>query len=517
MTRRRTVRPRPLAGTTVDEWADVLVVGYGCAGATAAWEAATAGASVLVLERASGPGGTSALSGGEVYLGGGTDLQKASGVEDDAASMAAFLRLALGPAVDEEKLQAYCAGSPEHYRWLADRGVPFTPGVYDEPSWMPPTRDGLMWLGEKTWPFTEVATPAPRGHRPSTGHFGGWLLMDKLTAAAAEAGAEIRSDCLAERLLVDDTGRVCGVVTRQFGEERVFGARRAVILTTGGFIDDDEMLAQHVPQLLGKDKISCGGEDGSGIRMAQAVGADIRHMGTGQVGISAVPAFMARGIVVSQQGMRFINEDTYPGRIGQAALFQHDLRCWVILDEKGYEQVPLDDRWGVQPQHVAETVAELEELTGIAPGALAATLVTYNEHAAHGEDPVFHKDIRWLRPLEPPFAAFDPRRTFRMPGDPPVGGGASVFTLGGLATDVDGHVLDLDGTPIPGLLAAGRATSGLAAFGYISGTSIGDGTFFGRRAGQTAAEVPVVGTSPAPDLLALSTSSRETSSGGGTP
>jgi 3-oxo-5alpha-steroid 4-dehydrogenase len=72
-----------------------------------------------------------------------------------------------------------------------------------------------------------------------------------------------------------------------------------------------------------------------------------------------------------------------------------------------------------------------------------------------------------------------------------VGSGAAVFTLGGLATDVDGRVLDHDGAPIPGLLAAGRATSGLAAWGYISGTSLGDGTFFGRRAGSTAArQVP---------------------------
>ena len=68
-----------------------------------------------------------------------------------------------------------------------------------------------------------------------------------------------------------------------------------------------------------------------------------------------------------------------------------------------------------------------------------------------------------------------------------MGSGAAVFTLGGLATDVDGHVLDLDGRPIPGLLAAGRASSGLAAWGYISGTSLGDSTFFGRRAGRTAA------------------------------
>jgi 3-oxo-5alpha-steroid 4-dehydrogenase len=499
--RARTVAPlaRGAVEAVADE-ADVVVVGCGAAGACAALEAASAGAEVLVLERASGPGGTSALSGGELYLGGGTALQRASGVEDTPEAMAAFLRLALGPGVDEDKLQAYVDGSVEHYDWLVARGVPFEPGVYDEPSWMPPTDDGLMWLGERTWPFTEVATPAPRGHRPATGHFGGWLLMDKLAAAVAEAGARTVVDTTAQRLVVDG-GRVVGVVGRQYGEDHVYLARRGVVLTTGGFVDDDRMLAEHAPQLLGMDKISCGNEDGAGIRMAQALGAAVLHMGAGQVGFHAVPALMARGVVVNRCGQRFINEDTYPGRIGQAALFRQDMHCWVVVDEQGFEEVPEGDRWGVRPHHVAGTLAELEELTGMPPGSLQATIGEYNAHAQRGEDPYFSKDPRWLRPLRPPFAAIDPKRSFRGPDDAPVGSGAAVFTLGGLATDVEGRVLDVDGAPIPGLLAAGRATSGLAAWGYISGTSLGDGTFFGRRAGRSAAGSPSEWDGAAPNAV----------------
>ncbi|MFP5220363.1 MAG: FAD-dependent oxidoreductase, partial [Actinomycetes bacterium] len=165
MARARSVAPLQRADVVdVADEADVVVVGFGAAGACAAYEAVQAGADVLVLERASGPGGTSALSGGELYLGGGTTLQRESGVDDDPEAMAAFLRAALGPGVDEEKLQAYVADSVEHYDWLAARGVPFSPGLYDEPSWMPPTDDGLMWLGERSWPFLSVAKPAPRGH-----------------------------------------------------------------------------------------------------------------------------------------------------------------------------------------------------------------------------------------------------------------------------------------------------------------------------------------------------------------
>ena len=489
MERKRSVRPVDAADLgPADLECDVLVVGFGCAGAAAAYEAATAGADVLVIERASGAGGSSALSGGEVYLGGGTALQQECGVTDSPEQMRAFLLEALGPDCDEAKVDAYCQGSVEHYDWLVARGVPFTPGIWDSPTWVPPTEDGLMWLGEAAHPFPTVATPAPRGHRPTAKDFGGWLLMDKLAAAATAAGARTETDTLAERLVVEG-GRVAGVVARQYGEERVVRARRGVVLTTGGFVDDDAMLAQHAPQLVGLDKVSCGGEDGSGIRMAQAVGAAVRHMSAGQAAITMVPAMAARGMVVNGAGQRFINEDCYPGRIGQAALFRQGLDCWVVLDEKAYEAVPERERWGVLPHFVAETVTELAQELGLPAGALEATVALYNQHAASGEDPLFHKRPEFVRPLEPPYAAIDPKRCFRTADQGP-GGGAAVFTLGGLHTTVDGAVLDLDGRPIPGLYAAGRATSGLASWGYVSGTSLGDGTFFGRKAGRSAAASP---------------------------
>ena len=482
------MRPVSVADVTADETCDVLVVGFGCAGASAAYEAATAGADVLVLERASGHGGSSALSGGEVYLGGGTALQQACGVEDTPEQMKAFLLAALGPDCDEAKVDAYCTGAAAHYDWLVARGVPFTPSIWDAPTWVPPTEDGLMWLGEAAHPFPTVATPAPRGHRPTAKDFGGWLLMDKLAAAATGAGARTQADTLAERLVVDGD-RVVGVVARRYGEQVVVRARRGVVLTTGGFVDDDEMLAQHAPQLFGLDKVSCGGEDGSGIRMAQAVGAAVRHMSAGQAAITMIPGMAAHGMVVNGAGQRFINEDCYPGRIGQAALFRQGMDCWVVMDEQAYEAVPPNERWGVLPHHVGETVTELAQELGLPPGALEATVALYNEHAARGEDPLFGKRAQFLRPLEPPYAAVDPKRCFRSAEQGP-GSGAAVFTLGGLHTTVDGAVLDLDGRPIPGLFAAGRATSGLASWGYVSGTSLGDGTFFGRRAGTSAAGSP---------------------------
>ncbi|MGY0499077.1 FAD-dependent oxidoreductase [Nocardia sp. FBN12] len=472
----------------VDYETDVLIIGYGCAGAAAALESAAAGAEVIVLEKLGGGGGSSALSGGEMYLGGGTEIQQACGFEDTAQDMEAFLLAALGPDADKEKVGLYSRGSARHYQWLVDHGVPFKPSLWDSPTWVPPTDDGLMWMGEKAWPFADLAKPSPRGHRVTSDGFGGKVLMQKLFEAVAATSVAVHTDTNAIRL-VTDAGRVVGVVAKQFGRYYTYRARRGVVLTTGGFADNAAMVAQHAPQLVGLGVNSDGGDDGRGIVMAQAAGAAVRHMSAAQVGISLIPGMMVRGMIVDDIGRRFINEDVYPGLVGQAALFKHGLKVWVILDEQAYEEVPENERWGVQPHFVAETLDDLEQQIGMPPGALQTTVAEYNRFAADGQDPYFHKDAQWLRPLRSPFAAIDVQRGIAPPEYGEAGrGGAEVFTIGGLHTTVDGNVLDLDGAPIPGLFAAGRATSGLHSWGYISGTSLGDGTFFGRRAGVAAAQ-----------------------------
>lgn len=464
--------------------ADVLVVGFGCAGAAAAYEAASAGADVLVLERASGPGGSSAQSGGELYLGGGTRIQQACGFEDDADTMFAYLRAALGPHADEEKLRLYCDGSVEHFEWFVARGVRFAESMYDAPSWMPPTRDGLMWLGENAWPYDTIARPVPRGHRPATESWAGHTVMDALVSSCTEAGVRTETDTRAVALIVED-GRVVGVTARRYGEDVAYRARRGVVLTTGGFVDDEQMLADHAPVLLGHGKVSDGLDDGSGIKMAMALGAAVRRMSVVEAAYTALPAMTCRGMLVNALGRRFVNEDVYPGVFSHAALHQPG-PCWVILDEEGLESVPARDLWGVRATYAAETLAELEAELGLPAGSLEETVATYNRHAADGADPYFHKAARWLRPLVGPFAAVDPRLGFGATGSSPSGTGFSGFTLGGLHTTVDGEVLSVSGEAVPGLYAAGRATSGIHGEGYVSGTSLGDGTFFGRRAGRAA-------------------------------
>ena len=171
----------------IDRWdleAEVLVVGLGAAGACAAIEARAAGADVLVLERASGGGGTSALSTGQIYLGGGTPIQAACGFEDPVEEMYRYLMASCGPAPDEAKIRAFCDGCLEHYDWLVAQGVPFKESYYGEGSYTP-TDDCLSWSGsELNRRYAAIARPAPRGHTVAQeGIEAGGQLMRSLCAA----------------------------------------------------------------------------------------------------------------------------------------------------------------------------------------------------------------------------------------------------------------------------------------------------------------------------------------------
>lgn len=465
--------------------ADVLVVGMGIAGACASIEAAEAGATVIALEGASGPGGSSAQSGGEVYLGGGTATQRALGISDTVEDMRAFLTAALGPNADQAKIDAYCPGAVEHHDWLVDHGAVFNHKLWDTPTWMPGDDSGLMWMGERAEPYASLAKPAARGHRPPGPNFAGNLLMDSLVATAEKAGVDLHCDVKARSLIVED-GRVVGVRATQFGEEREYRATGGVVLATGGFVDNDRMLEQWAPQQLGKDKVSDGRDDGSGIEMGMEVGAAVRRMHQTETAMLIIPRLVVGSMLVDGDGHRFINEEVYPGLYCHAAVHHRRPPVWVIIDEKGIEDVPENELWGMQPMHAAETIEELAADCGLPADALADQLRRYNEGAARGEDAQFGKSAQWVRPLEPPFGAYPTGA-----GGPDTFNGlplkAQGFTLGGLHTDLDSRVLSRAGEPIPGLFAAGRCTHGLHGDGYISGTSLGDGSFFGRRAGRGAA------------------------------
>jgi len=461
-----------------DHASDVVVVGFGAAGACAALGANECGADVLVLEASGGPGGTSAMSGGLIYLGGGTPIQKACGYEDSAEDMFRFLMAACGPEADEAKVRLYCDESVDHYHWLVDQGVPFKAGFHPEPGIEPPTDDALVFSGgEDAHPFDRIARPAPRGHKPQKRHAAGGFLMERLAEAVAATDITVEVDIRAQRLVLDD-GAVVGLVARRSGRDMAVRARRGVVLCAGGFVHSDEMVSRHSP-LVATCSLRLGNDfdDGTGIRMAQSIGAAAVHMDAAECAVPMTPPrSLVAGILVNGRGQRFINEDTYYGRVGQEVLVRQEGEAYLVVDEALYEVT----RAGLQASWVCETVEELEAEIGLPDGSLVSTFELYQRHAAEHDDPLFHKAAEFVRPLVPPLGAYDLR----------VANPAAyyaTFTLGGLSTTVDGGVLTVDGAPIVGLSAAGRTTSGIAAGGYVSGISLGDGTFFGRRAGRAAA------------------------------
>ena len=460
-----------------DRETDVVIVGLGCAGASAAIEASRAGAQVLVLERAGAGGGTSAVSGGLIYCGGGTPLQEKCGFADTPEEMYKYLMAACGPGPDEAKIRLYSERSVEHYLWLVEQGVPFKESFYPDGGSEPPTDDGLVYSGtENAYPFNQIARPAPRGHCARAEGPAGGFMMSKILGAVERTDVKVQANTRCEALVLED-GRVAGVVARVERNECYVRARRGVILTTGGFIYNVDMVEKYAP-LLRKCSYRVGteGDDGSGIRMALDVGATAIRMHAGDVSLPYYPPHqLMRGILVNRYGQRFINEDAYYGRVGEFALQHQEGQVYLIVDDEIFAR----PRGDMELAAVGETPAELEAELGLPSGGLQSTLALYNEHAARGEDPLFHKSRACLSPLtHAPLGAFDCRVENSL---------YAVFTLGGLHTDVAGRVLTPVGESIPGLYAAGRTTSGLSAEGYSSGLSIADGTFFGRQAGISAA------------------------------
>ncbi len=479
-----TAIPATVPEYEVTEWTDdvdVLVVGFGMGGGCAAVEAAAGGARVLVVERAAVPGGTTVMAGGHFYLGGGTAVQRATGHDDSPAEMAKYLT-AVSRDPEPEKIDAYCAGSVEHFDWLEGLGFEFERSFYPEKAVIQPGTQGLMFTGnEKVWPFKEQAVPAPRGHKvPVPGDTqGARIVIELLVKRAAELGVEVRYETGATGLVLDASGAVTGITWRRF---EATGAIRAgsVVLAAGGFVMNKEMVAEHVPQLAEKPFVlGSTYDDGLGIRLGVSAGGATRHMDQAFVTCPVYPpSRLLTGVIVNRLGQRFVAEDSYHSRTSAFALEQPGSVAYLIVDSEHIERpefplAPFIDGW--------ETIAEMEQALGIPAGNLAATLERYSTHAAGGEDPDYHKSPEWLAPqVAGPWGAFDLTLGKAL---------YAGFTVGGLRVSVDGEVQREDGSTVAGLYAAGACAANLAqdGKGYSSGTQLGESSFFGRRAGRHAA------------------------------
>lgn len=478
----------PVDASRVEHWdrsADVVVVGAGVAGTCAALEAHRAGADVLVIERASGGGGASALSQGIFYLGGGTAVQQACGYEDDTDNMYRFLR-ASTTTKNDEALRRFCENSVAHFDWLEAHGVPFERRAFKGKAVHVNTGEGLLFTGnEKVWPYCEETRPAPRGHqtRASKERTGGSVAMEALLGHLQAEQVPAIYDSRVTSLVINTERRIVGVQVRQSGKLIHIEARKGVILAAGSFNNNTEMTSKHFP-VIAKYGTPLGtpANDGAGILLGESAGG----MPAGMDGVIATasiypPADLVKGIVVNKNGERFIAEDVYHGRLAYHVERQPDHAAYLIVDAEIFAypkacQHRLVDGW--------ETIQEMEAGLGFPKDSLTKTMADYNCDVNKGTDSHFHKQAEWLKPLDKgPFAAFEISIT-----------SSEYFyiALGGLTTNADSQVLDKDGNPIAGLYAAGACTAHLPTTGaeYASGMSLGPGSFFGRIAGQHAAQQP---------------------------
>ncbi|KAA1421709.1 FAD-binding protein [Nocardioides humilatus] len=460
---------------------DVVVVGFGIAGGCAALEAARAGARVLLLERAAVHGGTSSMSGGHFYLGAGTAVQKATGHDDSVDAMARYL-IASTKDPDEQKIWAYAEGSVEHFDWLEALGFEFERTYFPGKAVIQPGTEGLMFTGnEKVWPFRNDVPPAPRGHKvPVPGDTEGTkIVMDLLRDRIEEAGVEVRYETGASNLVVAEDGAVAGVAWKSFEKTGVVLAD-AVVIAAGGFVMNPDMVQRYTPA-LGSKLFTLGStyDDGLGIRLGESVGAALEHMEEPFITAPFYPpSSRCKGIIVNKDGQRFVSEDSYHARTSYHVMQQPDTVAYLIVDSEhlGEDHMPL-----VPLKDGYETLEDMEAGLGMPAGALVATVDRYNEHAANGEDPDFHKHPDWLAPQTAgPWAVLDLTLGVAL---------YAGFTIGGMATTIDGEAKRADGSVIPGLYAAGACASNIAqdGAGYCSGTQLGEGSFFGRRAGRHAA------------------------------
>lgn len=538
---------------------DVVIVGFGGAGVAAGLQAVELGLSAIALDRFHGGGATEA-SGGVLYAGGGTVIQKDANVEDSTEEMFRYLRLEVGDIVSEDNLRHFCEQSPETVDWLIGHGAKFK-GVHYPKKTSYPGVEYFLYHSDNSLiaPYKDEAKPAARGHRtfvsPEEGiratSLGGPIYRP-LRQSFLDRGGSVREQSEARQLVVDKAGEILGIKTLEFPAgapeaeqhknllakasaiqakwlpiipgsafflkraermiakaralennfrvERFYRAHKGVVLAAGGFVFNRSMLKHYAPKFADTFPLGTTADQGDGIRLGQTVGGAVGNMDRASAWrFINPPIAWSHGIVVNEAGERFINESSYGAAIGTSIALDQNGRAWSILDQtlvreslsqiKGGKVLPFQrdlarlNFWFAAKK--ASTVEALASKIGVNASGLAKTVERYNSGQNAAQSDAFAKsndDIRQL--TTPPFYGID------------IGLSAKLFpcptiTLGGLRVEENtGAVLNDAGRPIGGLYAAGRTAIGICSWNYLSGLSIADCIYSGRRAARSIASGP---------------------------
>jgi flavocytochrome c len=466
---------------------EIIVVGYGGAGASAAIQAHDKGATVLIIDKSPVAGGTTAISGG-IIAGADTSFQRARGIADSPEGMYKYFR-ASGQGLDDPDItRVLCENSGSNIEWLISLGMEFK---------------YLYLSGAEDYPeYAAVTPPKPRGH--SVG--GGGAFFKVLKDACDERGINCLYETGLKEIVASPEGEVAGIRVESKGKTQYIKAGKGVVLACGGYAYNPEMLKQYSFDKGYRAKYTGSvSHTGDGIRAAQMLGADLRCMG--QMGlIPAVqrprqkiarivhtpgdPKYLRRDgghyaiIAVNKKGKRFTDESGYYNYVAYDMLLPGNLPNYLIFDEKVRTSGPVNwPPWGGNNNRdikdgttrKADTIRELAAEIVVDPDALEETVDNYNVNAENGVDPEFGKTRDLAPVVTPPFYAFE-----RIVG--------IHSTMGGLKINTAGQVINVNGQVIRRLYAAGETTGGAIGLNYpAAGTAIQNAICFGRIAGRSAA------------------------------
>lgn len=466
-----------------DTTTDVLVIGFGGAGAAAAIEAHDAGAKVLILEKAPIAGGSTSLSGGVVYAG-GTSIQNKAGISDSVAAMYKYYMAANSDLLDPETTRYLCDNSPDTIEWLMKLGVSFTPNN--------------IYMSGMEVQYQSVTPAVKRGHIAAGK---GGEIMSALVKAVKERKIDVQYNVAAERLIINEGGEVIGAQAVRRGKRFNIKAKRGVMLASGGITRSREMMKKYYPTHL--KAVPCTGLEskGDGLRMAAEIGAPAATGTTdpplGLPGLETVKGKVVNllgynnlfnrhpTLMVNEKALRFTNETEYYQISNPKILKQK--KAFIIYDDnagKIKEAIGFGLSKGLEKEFEsgaikkADTIPELAKLVGLDPNALVKTVEKYNKMAKAGVDEEFGKK-KALLPLEtPPFYIGNL-------------GVSLVLCIAGLSSNLKSQVMDAFDKPIPRLYSAGEVNWNFYAYAG-SGSMLTNCFVFGRVAGRNlAAEKPL--------------------------
>ena len=454
----------PVERTPVELDCDVVVVGAGGAGLTASVLATQQGMDVILLEKMPFVGGNSLRAEGGMNAA-GTALEAELGLEDSTVENFTEDTLRLG----------HYLADPDLVRTLAEN-----------------SSDAIEWLKTVDAQFTGVkATGGCEGrkylHQPEGGVAVGEYLVAKLKTQAEKLGIDVRVNTKATEIVMDN-GRAVGVIAEDAEHIYTINAK-SVVLTTGGFGSNFELMASYDPSLANAVTTNHSGAQGDGIMMAQAVGADTVDMEQIQLhptviqsdGTLVSESFRSLGaIVVNTEGKRFVNDLAGRDVVSQAELKQPDGYCFIIFDQNLVDHLALSQKFierGFTIQgNTYEELAQNMGLQGEAVQNFVNTMNTWNESVKNGIDEEFGRNNGMDDDLSTaPFYAIK-----IAPG--------IHHTMGGIKIDTKAEVIDTAGNVIPGLFAAGETTGGIHGGNRVGGNAVCDFIVFGRIAGQSASD-----------------------------